>query len=141
VVHYTTLLSQLQEEGRLPLAKNVEKKIAFHDPCYLGRHSEIYDAPRQLLASVLPTGSVELGRARDLSLCCAGGGGRIWAEIPMGERFGELRIKDALSRGAEILTTSCPYCVNMLTDACKSLDQQEALEILELSEVLAGAIA
>ena len=140
VVHYTTLLSRLQAEGRLPLAKSVEKKIAFHDPCYLGRHSEIYDAPRLLLSSAVQTDPVELGRARQSSLCCAGGGGRIWAEVPMGERFGELRIKDALHHGAEILTTSCPYCVNMLTDACKSLDQQDALEILELSEVLVSAL-
>jgi Fe-S oxidoreductase len=140
VVHYTTLLSQLQEDGRLLFPKSIDKQIAFHDPCYLGRHSKIYDAPRRLLAGVLPTGPVELGRARDLSLCCAGGGGRIWSEVPMGERFGELRIKDALHHGAEILTTSCPYCVNMLTDACKSLEQQDALEILELSEVLVSAI-
>ena len=125
VVHYTTLLSQLQEEGRLSFPKGVEKKVAFHDPCYLGRHSTIYDAPRQLLAGVFPSGPVELGRARELSLCCAGGGGRIWAEVPMGERFGELRIKDAVYHGAEILATSCPYCVNMLTDACKSLEQQD----------------
>jgi Fe-S oxidoreductase len=141
VVHYTTLLSELLREGRLPLAKSVEKKIAFHDPCYLGRHSEIYDAPRQLLSSVLRSDPVELGRARQLSLCCAGGGGRIWSEVPKGERFGELRILDAVSNGAQILTTSCPYCVNMLTDACKSLEQQETLEILELSEVLASALA
>ena len=141
VIHYTVLLSQLQDEGKLPLAKSLAKKTAFHDPCYLGRHSEIYDAPRQLLSSALQGDPVELGRARELSLCCAGGGGRIWAEVPMGERFGELRIKDALNVGAEVLATSCPYCLNMLNDACKSLEQQDALEILELSEILAGALA
>jgi Fe-S oxidoreductase len=140
VIHYTALLSQLQEEGRLSFAKDVEKKIAFHDPCYLGRHSQTFDAPRQLLSSVPRVDLVELGRARQMSLCCAGGGGRIWSEVPMGERFGELRIKDALQTGAQVLATACPYCINMLTDACKSLDQQDALEILELSQILAGAL-
>ena len=141
VIHYTALLSQFQEAGKLPFTKRIEKKIAFHDPCYLGRHSQIYDAPRQLLSSVLQADPLELGRARAASLCCAGGGGRIWAEAPMGERFGELRIKDAVHVGADILATSCPYCVNTLTDACKSLEQQDALEILELSEILVSALA
>ena len=140
VVHYTTLLDQLRQEGKLRLSTENEKKVVFHDPCYLGRHSKIYDAPRQLLAGVFPRGPRELQRSREASLCCAGGGGRIWSEIPMGERFGEMRIRDALAAGAEILATSCPYCLNMLTDACKSLEQQDALEVLELSEILAAAL-
>jgi Fe-S oxidoreductase len=93
-----------------------------------------------LLAGVPDVETMELGRARELSLCCAGGGGRIWAEVPMGERFGELRITDAVERGADILATSCPYCLNMLTDACNSLGKQDALEITELSEILAAAL-
>jgi Fe-S oxidoreductase len=141
VTHYTALLSQLQKEGKLTFSKNASKKIAFHDPCYLGRHSQIFDAPRELLSSVAQVDLVELGRAGPMSLCCAGGGGRIWAEVPMGERFGELRIKDAVEMGAQVLATACPYCVNMLTDACKSLDQQESLEILELSQILADSLA
>ena len=140
VVHYTTLVSQLRHEGKLTFAKDVEKKVAYHDPCYLGRYSKIYDAPRELLSSILQTDVQELRRARELSLCCAGGGGRIWAEIPIGERFGELRVKDAKEGGAEILATSCPYCLNMLTDACKSLELQDSLEVLELSELLAAAL-
>jgi Fe-S oxidoreductase len=84
--------------------------------------------------------AVELGRSREMSMCCAGGGGRIWAEVPMGERFGELRITDAVDKGAEMLTTACPYCLNMLTDACNSLGKQDQLEITELSELLAGSL-
>jgi Fe-S oxidoreductase len=141
VTHYTSLLSQLQKEGKLSFSKSAGKKIAFHDPCYLGRHSQVFDAPRQLLSSIPQVDIVELGRAGQMSLCCAGGGGRIWAEVPMGERFGELRIKDAVQMGAKALATACPYCVNMLTDACNSLDQQESLEVLELSQILAEALA
>ncbi len=141
VIHYSQLLAKLLEEGKLKLSKEVsKKKIAYHDPCYLGRHSGIYDAPRELLKAVPGASVIELERNRELSLCCAGGGGRIWAEVPMGERFGELRILDAVEKGAEMLTTACPYCMNMLMDACKSLNKQDVLEITELSEVLAESI-
>jgi len=140
VLHYTQLLSRLVQEGRLSFPGEFARKIAFHDPCYLGRQSGIFEAPRELLRSVAGAESRELGRSGPLSLCCAGGGGRIWEEVPMGERFGELRITDAVELGAEVLTTACPYCVNMLTDACTSLGKQESLEILELSEILAKVL-
>jgi len=140
VVHYTELLQQLHADGKLSLTAGLEKKVAFHDPCYLGRHSGIYEAPRQLAAAIPGVEMKELERCRDSSLCCAGGGGRIWAEVPVGERFGELRIKDAVRAGAEVLTTSCPYCVNMMTDACNSLGNQDVLQIIELSELLVKAV-
>jgi Fe-S oxidoreductase len=140
VIHYTELLASLQAEGKLAPGQALDKTVAFHDPCYLGRHSGVYDPPRELLNSVPGVRIAELERQKKESLCCAGGGGRIWAEIPMGERFGELRIQEAVAAGAEVLATSCPYCVNMLTDACKSLDKSDVLEIKELAEVLANGL-
>jgi len=140
VIHYTQLLQQLVANGKLAVPKALGKKVAYHDPCYLGRHSDVYDAPRELLASRAETSVMELDRNRELSLCCAGGGGRIWGEVPMGERFGELRITNAVDQGAEILATACPYCVNMLTDACNSLNKQDVLEIVELSELLTDGL-
>jgi len=140
VFHYTEILDQAVQEGKLSFSGKVGKKIAFHDPCYLGRHSGLYDPPRNLLKGLQGAEVVELDRAREMSLCCAGGGGRIWGEVPLGERFGELRIVDASDRGAQILATACPYCVNMLTDACNSLSRQDSLEIAELSEILAIAL-
>ena len=140
VSHYTEILAERCAEGKLSFSKGPGKRTAFHDPCYLGRHSGIYEAPRSLLTALPQMESAELHRNRDLSLCCAGGGGRIWSEVPPGERFGELRIKDALENGAEVLATSCPYCLNMLTDACNSLNAQDTLEIKELSELLAEAV-
>lgn len=136
VFHYTQVLEELHEAGKLPFPRSDARRVAFHDPCYLGRHSGIYEAPRKLLASVPDAEVIEMDRSREMSLCCAGGGGRIWAEVPPGERFGELRIKDAVRHGAQVLTTACPYCVNMLTDACESLGKHDDLEILELSELL-----
>jgi len=140
VIHYTQLRKQLVDEGKLSFPKGVAKKAAYHDPCYLGRHSGVYDPPRELMDNVQQLELKELSRNRELSLCCAGGGGRIWAEIPMGERFGELRVTDALEQGADALVTSCPYCLNMLVDACNSMDKQGDLEILEISEVLASSL-
>lgn len=137
VFHYTEILSELLAEGKINLSGNAAGKVAFHDPCYLGRHSEIYDAPRELLSAIPGVELKELARSRESSMCCAGGGGRIWAEVPLGERFGELRVIDAVDRGAQVIATSCPYCVNMLTDACNSLEKQDILEVKELSELLA----
>jgi Fe-S oxidoreductase len=140
VIHYTELLQQLVADGKLVVPKSLGKKVVYHDPCYLGRHSNLYDTPRELLAARSETPVMELDRNRELSLCCAGGGGRIWGEVPMGERFGELRITNAVDQGAEVLVTACPYCVNMLTDACKSLNKEDVLEIAELSELLADGL-
>lgn len=140
VFHYTEILSRLVADGKIAPSRKSEKKIAYHDPCYLGRHSGIYDFPRDLLRAVPGIEAIELERSRESSLCCAGGGGRIWAEVPLGERFAELRISDAIDSGAQVLATSCPYCVNMMTDACNSLGRQNELEIRELSEILVDSL-
>lgn len=137
VIHYTQILSDLVRDGKLAFDQPMGKKIAYHDPCYLGRHSDVYDPPRELLAAVPQGSPAELSRCREMSLCCGGGGGGIWSEVAKGERFSELRIEDAVAGEADLLVTACPYCLNMLIDACKSLEKQDDLEILELSEVLA----
>lgn len=136
VLHYTEVLAEAVAEGRLALHTESGKRVAFHDPCYLGRQSGIYDAPRSLLEAAGGFEVVPLRNERRLSLCCAGGGGRIWAEVPKGERFGELRVREAAESGAEVLASACPYCVAMLSDACRGL-KMEGLEVKELSEVLA----
>lgn len=140
VVHYTQVLAGLLEEGKLALNKPSGKRVAYHDPCYLGRHNEIFDAPRSLLKTLPETEFVELSRAREKSLCCAGGGGRLWAEVPRGERFGELRVLDAEAKGADILVTACPYCMIMLEADCLALDKQEQVKVMEISELLSASL-
>jgi len=139
VAHYSELLGDLLKEGKLAFSNELKKKVAFHDPCYLGRHNQVYDQPRELLQAVPGVELVELGRAGGKSLCCAGGGGRIWAEAPVGERFGELRIADAVENKADILVTACPYCIIMLEDACLGLEKQDVLQVMEMSELLGAA--
>jgi len=138
-MHYTELLADLLKEGKLTIPGEVAKKVTFHDPCYLGRHNEVFDAPRELLQAVPGAELVELERNKNKSLCCAGGGGRVWAETPFGERFGELRITDAVDKKADILVTACPYCITMLEDACAGLEKGDVLQVMELSEFLCAA--
>lgn len=138
VFHYTEVLLERVRHGALGFARRLSERVAYHDPCYLGRHGGVFDAPRELLGVVLTAPLVELAWVREVSHCCGSGGGRLWAETPKGERLGELRVSDALARGARVLTTACPYCVMTLEADCFGLGQQENLQILELGELLAS---
>ena len=114
--------------------KDLGKKVIFHDPCYLGRHNEIFDAPREVL-DALTKDRKELDRFGLESICCGGGGGRIWMETEVGARFGDLRISDAVAKEADVLATACPYCTIML-DASNMAMGKEEMEILDIAELL-----
>jgi Fe-S oxidoreductase len=140
VVHITQYLFQLIKEGRLKLTKEYKKKITYHDPCYLGRHNGIYDEPREVLKRVPGLELVEMADSRENALCCGGGGGRIWMETKKGERFADLRIKQALDVGAEVLVTSCPYCIINFKDSLLSLGDSAAIEIKDITEIIREAL-
>jgi len=140
VVHYTQLLSGLIESGKLKLSKTLEKKITYHDPCCLGRHSDVYDEPRELIAAVTGGNLVEMKRIKKESLCCGAGGGRLWMETKPEWRFSDLRIHEACETGASILATACPYCVSMLEDSRKTTNKESEIEIRDISELIAEAL-
>jgi Fe-S oxidoreductase len=140
VTHYTQLLSRLMEEGRLKLAKTIDKKVTYHDPCYLGRHSDVWDAPRALLSAVTGGGLVEMKRIRKDSLCCGAGGGRLWMETKPEWRFSDLRIQEACETGAAILATACPYCISMLEDSRKTTNKDDQIEVKDIAELIAEAL-
>jgi Fe-S oxidoreductase len=140
VVHISQYLFQLIKEGRLKLTKEYKKKITYHDPCYLGRHNGIYDEPREVLKRVPGLELVEMADSRENALCCGGGGGRIWMETKKGERFADLRIKQALDVGAEVLVTSCPYCIINFKDSLLSLGDSAAIEIKDITEIIQEAL-
>lgn len=140
VYHYTEILNQAVKEGKISLSGDDVGPIAMHDPCYLGRHSEIYDPPRELMAALPGSHPRELARNRHRSLCCQGGGGRVWMETPAGERFAELRINEAIDAGAQTLVTACPYCITMLEDSCNVLGKGDQLNVRDLSEVIAERV-
>jgi Fe-S oxidoreductase len=140
VIHLSQYLFQLIQEGRLQLNKSYEKKIAYHDPCYLGRHNGIYDEPREVLKNVSGLELNEMIDSRVDSLCCGGGGGRIWMETPKGERFCDLRLEQAMSVGAEVLVTACPYCISNFEDSRLTLDAVEKIEVKDITEIVREAI-
>ena len=137
VYHYTEILAKAVSEGKISMSGKMAGEIAMHDPCYLGRHNDIYDAPRELISSIPGSDLKELARNRKNSVCCGGGGGRVWMETKAGERFAELRITEALESGAKTLVTSCPYCITMLEDSCNVMGKGAELKVMDLSELVA----
>lgn len=134
VYHYSEVIAGAIQDGKLKINAN-GGAIAFHDPCYLGRHNNIYDQPRSLINAI---GELkEMARCAKNSLCCGGGGGRVWMETKAGERFAELRISEALDAGASTLATCCPYCVTMLEDSCNVMGKQGELRVADLVELIA----
>jgi Fe-S oxidoreductase len=140
VIHISQYLFELINEGRLELTKEYGKKVTWHDPCYLGRHNGIYDEPREVLKKIPGLELIEMPESREDSLCCGGGGGRIWMETPKGERFSDLRLEQAIGIGAEVLVTSCPYCITNFEDSKLTLDVGEGIEIKDITEILQEVI-
>jgi len=140
VVHSSQYLFELIDEGRLELKKEYGKNVTYHDPCYLGRHNGIYDEPREVLKKVPGLELDEMSDSRENSLCCGGGGGRIWMETPKGERFSDLRLEQAIGVGAEVLATCCPYCITNFEDSRLNMEDSEALEIKDITEIIQEVI-
>jgi Fe-S oxidoreductase len=142
VVYMTEFLMELVREGRLELNGEFAKTVTYHDPCYLGRHNGIYDAPRELLGSVPGLDLREMRDNRVDSLCCGGGGARVWMETPKEERFSDLRVDQAIEVGAEVLATSCPYCITMFEESrLSAAERGPAPEIKDITEILLEVIA
>jgi len=140
VVHITQYLLELIKAGRLKISKDYVKKITYHDPCYLGRHNGIYDEPRELLQKIPGLELVEMAESREDSLCCGMGGGRIWIDTKMSERFSNLRVEEAVALGAEELVTSCPYCITALEDSRLGLNYEDTIQVKDVTEILQEAI-
>ncbi|MEE8386846.1 MAG: (Fe-S)-binding protein, partial [Dehalococcoidia bacterium] len=138
-LHYTQYLAALIEEERLRFEKPVEKKVTFHDPCYLSRRNAVTEAPRQVLAAIPGLQLVEMPRSQVDTLCCGGGGGRMWMETKVGERFSDLRVREAIDTGAEVLVTSCPHCIACLEDSVKLSGQD--LQVMDLAELAVSALS
>ena len=139
IVHISQFLCELINEGKLELINEVAKKVTYHDPCYMGRHNDIYDEPREVLKKVSGLELIEMPDSRKNSLCCGGGGGRIWMDTPMEERFSDLRLKQASGIGAEVLVTSCPYCITNFEESRLNLEYDDVLEIKDLTEIVLTA--
>ncbi|MGA9351481.1 MAG: (Fe-S)-binding protein [Anaerolineae bacterium] len=141
VQHYTQLVAGLIERGKLTFSKEVNKVVTYHDPCFLGKQNQVYDEPRAILQSIPGLEFVDFDRSRERSLCCEGGGGRMWVEASSTrERLAETRVKDARALGAEVIATACPFCLLTLEDAVKTTGAEDSIQVLDIIELVAQAI-
>jgi Fe-S oxidoreductase len=140
VVHYTQLVKQLLDDGKIKPANEFAKKVIYHDPCYAGRHGEIYEEPRDLLKAVPGLELMEFDRNRKAALCCGGGGGRLWMEAEPEQRFSTHKMRQADEKGAEVVATCCPYCISMLTDSAKGENLDEKIQVLDVAEIVADSL-
>ena len=140
VIHMSQYVLELINEGRLELTGDYKEKVTFHDPCYLGRHNNVYDEPRDLLQKVNGLDLIEMENSRKDSLCCGGGGGRIWMDTPQKERFSDIRLKQAKEAGAKVLATSCPYCITNFEESRLNLEYEDVLEVRDIVEIISEMI-
>ena len=142
VIHHSTYLERLLQEGRVALQGDEGKRltVAYHDSCYLGRYNDVYDAPRETLKRALPVVNlVEPKRTRDRGLCCGAGGGRMFMEERTGTRINAERVDELLATGADTIAVACPFCMTMMHDGAKARDAN--VDVLDIAEVVASRLA
>lgn len=138
VIHHTEFLAELVERGKIPL-RGFERRVTFHDPCYLGRYNGIYDPPRKVLQAIPNLNLEEMSSHRQHAMCCGGGGGHMWMENVSGQRINYLRFAHVEDKRPEVLVTACPFCKIMLDDACSyrklsgEIKTQDIAELVQLS--------
>jgi succinate dehydrogenase/fumarate reductase iron-sulfur protein len=141
VQHYTQFLAEAIRQGKIKPAKTVKRRVAYHDPCFLGKRNEIYDAPRQVLQSIRGLELVEMRRTRQSSFCCGGGAGRVWTEEAEPEKRPCVdRVKEALNLNVDTIAVACPFCVTTLEDAVKVLDVENKIAVRDILELLKEAV-
>jgi len=145
VVHHTQLLGRLVDEGRLTPVQPLDQLVTYHDPCYLGRHNKVYTPPREVLSSVPGLRQQEMHRCKERGFCCGAGGARMWMEEKIGKRVNVERVDEALSLDPDVVSTACPYCMVMLSDAVTAKKQsgeaREEVEVLDVAQILRRSLA
>lgn len=142
IVHHSEFIQKLIDEGKLVIADGGTfkgKRITFHDPCYLGRGNNIYEAPRSLIEK-LDAELVEMKRSRSKGLCCGAGGAQMWKEAEKGDReINVERTEEALGVKPAIIATGCPYCMTMMTDGVKNFNKEDKTQVMDIAELIAQA--
>jgi Fe-S oxidoreductase len=141
VIHHTEFIDRLISSGQLTLPVGFDlRKLTYHDPCFIGRWNDIYDEPRRVLNVISSNGVTEMGRNRNRSFCCGGGGGRVWMEEKIGKRINNTRVQEALDTGAEAMAAACPFCITMFEDGIKAVEAQDHFGVEDIAEILARAL-
>jgi len=144
IQHYTQYINDLIDDGKLKLSKDVNKTVTYHDPCYLGRHSGVYEEPRKLIKRIPGVVLCEIENNKENSDCCGMGGGRMWMEPPKGlipsQEISRKRIRQALDTNAEILLTACPFCNISLNDEIKSMNKEDSIEVMDITTLISMSL-
>ena len=144
VIHHTTLLQQLIDEGTIKMQEGGSfkgKKITYHDSCYLGRGNDIYEAPRKVLEA-LDAELIEMKRCRSNGLCCGAGGAQMFKEEEPGNiRINLERTNEAIDTGANIIAAACPFCNTMMTDGVKNREKENEVAVLDVAEIVAASMS
>jgi Fe-S oxidoreductase len=141
VVHYTEFILDLIKQGKLKLTNELNYKLTYHDPCYLGRYNSVYDEPRQILQSIPKAKLEDMERSKDTGFCCGGGGGLMWIEEQPGTtKISHMRIEDVIKTGVETVVAACPYCLQMFEDAIEHKGMKESLKARDLVEIVEEAM-
>lgn len=142
VIHHTQLIESLFKEGKLKVKGGGDfkgKKITFHDPCYLGRANDVYEAPREIL-SKLDSELVEMKRCKSKGLCCGAGGAQMFKEAEKGNKeINVERTEEALETKPNFIATGCPFCNTMMTDGVKNFEKEDEVKVLDVAEMIATA--
>lgn len=140
IIHHTVLIDRLIKEGRISPSEQ-SLSVTFHDPCYLGRYNDEYEAPRNSLRSIKGLKIVEMDRSREKSMCCGAGGGHFWMDLKNGEtRINSLRVEQASETKCQTIATACPFCMHMLEDGVKTTNRDGKLKVLDIAEIVAQTI-
>ena len=135
VYHHSEFLAELVNEGRIKTTAQSDKTVTYHDPCYLGRHNGVFDAPRQLVR-ISSRSTVEMKQSREQGFCCGGGGGMSFVEEPKDKRVNQERARQALETGADIVAVGCPFCMTMLEDGVNAKRGDRDVKVMDVAELL-----
>ncbi len=141
VVHHTQLLAHLVATGKLTPVQPIDGGLTYHDPCYLGRHNRVFEAPREVLGAAAKDGITEMPRNSERSFCCGAGGARMWMEERIGKRINVERVEEALATDAKTIAVGCPFCYTMLGDGVTGKGQQDDVEVVDVATVLLRTLA
>ena len=136
VFHHSQFIAKLISEGKIKPTKTLEQTVTFHDSCYLGRWNNIYDEPRKTISALPAVNLVEMKSHHDQSMCCGAGGGRMFMEENIGKRVNIARTEQALATHADIIASSCPFCMTMMTDGVKTKEMQDKVKVMDIAELM-----
>jgi len=140
IIHHSQLLRELLQSKKLQMKEGAMQEFTFHDPCYLGRYNDEYEAPRSALRQVPGLKILEMERTKEKAMCCGAGGGHFWMDMKVGQRVNVLRTDQAAASGASNIATACPFCMQMMEDGVKLTGRDEKMAVKDIAEVIAESL-